>query len=227
MGQLLDTCVLSDLIGARFIKRTETAENYIRLSSKADDELGRCLLRDIPPDWSFLAFDGHTAAFEATEAKSYGEIMFHEKAIGPAILAKRHGKGEVIYLPCGPDGALAGEFRMPEHRLLIRNIIHYLNPRPEIVIDAPLNVEAIVTKDDANNRFIIHFVSYFSPTPPTIGSHVLISPMEEMFQYNATVTVRFPIKRVEALNPATRVVQQGEKVELEMDDIHEALLIYS
>lgn len=226
MGQPLDTFTLSDLIGAQLIERLEDDENYFRLPSTMTDELGRSLLQDIPPDCSLLTRET-AAVFEATEAKSYGKIMSKDKAVGPAVFINRYDKGESVYLPCSPDGALGGEFRMPEHRFLIRNILRYLNPKPEVVIDAPLNVESVITYDDTNNRFIIHFVSYFSPTPPTIGSHVLMSPMEETFQYNATVEVQFPITRTEALNSTTQIAQQGNKIELEINEIHEALVVYS
>ena len=217
--------MLSDLIGAQLVERIEGNENYIRLPSTMAGELGKSLLRDIPSDCSLLTRE-ETAVFETTGAEAYGEIMSRDKAVGPAVLVNQYGKGEVVYLPCPPDAALGGEFRMPEHRLLIRNILRYLDPQPEVVIDAPLNVESVVTHDDANNRYIIHFVSYFSPTPPTIAREVLMSPMEETFRYNAVVKVTFAVARAEALNQASQVVKKGSEIELTTDDIHEALVIY-
>ena len=58
--------------------------------------------------------------------------MSSDEVIGPAMLINNYGKGKVVYLPCSPDAALASEYRTVEPRLLLRNLIRYLRPNPEI-----------------------------------------------------------------------------------------------
>ncbi len=73
--------------------------------------------------------------------------MSPDEVAGPAMLINNYGRGKVVYLPCSPDAALASEYRTVEPRLLLRNLIRYLRPNPEVSIVAPSYVESVVTHD--------------------------------------------------------------------------------
>lgn len=243
-GDLQDRCVLESIIGARLVRCfVEYSDNYIRLPKELTDGNGLFLLKDIPSDWPILTW-GSIAAFESTGAQSFGELMVAyrshdnpwshhmsaDKVVGPAVLVNEHGKGRVIYVPCSPDAAFIGDYRMPEHRNLIRNLVRYLHPKPEVLVKAPLNVEVVVTQDETGSRMFIHFVCFLgSPTATATSPNsrrVLPSLMEEASHYTAQIKVNQPFSNVEAASRETKVSWKGDEISMETVSIHEVLTIH-
>ncbi|MBN1418869.1 MAG: beta-galactosidase trimerization domain-containing protein [Planctomycetes bacterium] len=243
-GNLKERSSLEELIGARLV-RTFVAENdnYLRLPRTLGDGEGKFLLEGIPPDWPMLAW-GPIAVFEARGARTFGEIlaahrtednlwmrrMSAGKVAGPAVLVHRFGKGLVVCVPCAFDAAYAGDYRMPEHRILIRNLIRLLNPAPEVVVDAPLNVETVIARDAKRGRHLIHFLCFAGPptsagVPFAQGRRVLPPLMEEMTPYRARVRARGSIRKAEAAGAGARIRISDRDVEIEIAGVHEVLAI--
>ncbi len=243
-GEPQNRCALENLIGARLKQiYAEHRDNFIRLSPSLVRGKGRFLLKDIPPDWDMLTY-APVAAFEPTTAQAFGELliahrsqdnpwsrhMSADKAIGPAVLLNQCGKGKVIYAPCSPDAAFIGDYRMPEHRHFIRNLIRLLNPNPEVLITAPANVEIVVTQDVRRKRLLVHFLCFSGPATATAaafpqGKRVLPTLMEEAMHYEANITINRPFSRVAAVGQGTRVVKKGDTVRMTTSNIHEILVI--
>uniref|UniRef100_UPI001C4E10C9 beta-galactosidase trimerization domain-containing protein n=1 Tax=Candidatus Entotheonella palauensis TaxID=93172 RepID=UPI001C4E10C9 len=238
---------LSNLIGAKLVAvQSEHADNYIRLPGTIAAGEGKFLLDDIPADWPFLTW-GPLAIFEPTSAQAFGELMSAHRAdaadnlwrqlmspsevIGPAVLINQFGAGKVVYVPCSPDAAWVGNYRVPEHRNLIRNLVRYLHPTPVVQVDAPRTVEIVVTQDEKRRRLLVHFIGFNGPASSAAvafqeGRRVLPPLMEEPPRYVATVTVRQPFVRVEMINAKAQVAPAGNNIVLEIADIHEVLAIY-
>jgi hypothetical protein len=250
-GEPQDRCSLENLVGARLKQVfSEHRDNFMRFPSNPKSEPGGqrraapTLSKDIPSDWDMLTY-APVAAFEPTTAQAFGELriahrsldnpwsrhMSADKAIGPAVLLNTHGKGKVIYAPCSPDAAFIGDYRMPEHRHFIRNLIRYLNPKPEVLITAPANVEVVVTQDARRKRLLIHLLCFSGPATATAaafpqGKRVLPTLMEEPMRYEAEVKVNRPFTRVTAVGRDTRIVRKGDEVRMETSGIHEVLVIH-
>lgn len=238
---------IEELIGARLVKcYTEHNDNYLNLPGSLSAGKASFLLTDIPCDWPMLVW-GPMAAFEPITAESFGELLSGymieqdqvnvwnqllsaDKIVGPAVLINQFGNGKVIYLPCSLDSAWIGNYRIPEHRKLIRNLVRYLNPNPDVMIDAPLNVETVVNLDAENNRLLIHFVCFngqaTSATFKKWDSQMVLPPiMEEPMLYRAHVKVNRPFKGASVFGAASRVSVNGGEIALETEEIHEVLIV--
>ena len=154
--------------------------------------------------------------------------MSAQAAVGPAILVNHVGKGVVLTLAASPDFATAGEHPIVEARRLLRNAVRVLHPDPEVEVTAPANVEAVVTDDPANRTLRIHFIAY-NPTPQTTPSknrpYVLPGLIEDTPIFRASIELKRPVKRVEALDKGTVLQRSGRRIEAVVNDIHEVLLI--
>jgi hypothetical protein len=243
-GEIQKESEIASLIGARLVRcQTEFPDNYVRLPGKLGEGEGKFLLQDIPADWPMLTY-GPIAVYEPAGARAFGELMLAyrsqdnmwsrhmspEKVVGPAVLVHQHGKGKVVYVPCVPDAAWVGDYRMPEHRKLIRNIIRWLNPRPEVLVQAPVNVEAMVMRDEAKKRLLVHFVCFCGSTSNAPyafpnGRRVLPPMMEESPQYKATVRVNRPFAKAEVVGPNTNVTVRENMIDLTTANAHELLIL--
>ena len=245
-GNLKESSDIENLIGARFVESiTEHADNYIKFPAAMADGVGNEFLADIPGDWSMLTF-GSVAGFELAGGKGFGDIlaghrskegvvnvwgqlMSAGKKIGPAVIVNKFGEGEVVYVPALPDAAFAEEYRMPEHRNLIRNLVRHLNPEPKFSITAPLNVETVTTYDDDKHRTLVHLMAFNAPAPSAIGKFgegrkVYPPLMEEALQYTAHIQLSKPFKR--AILADGRVLPvDGERIILSTSEIHEIVII--
>jgi hypothetical protein len=253
-GRLLKESSLAPLLGVKLISPVLAYhDNYIRLPESLRRGDAGALLENIPPGWPALTW-GPAAAFEAAKARSYGEILVAfrsplappivpgtapeppatpltaDKSIGPAVFVKEHGKGRVVYVPCSPDAALMSNFRIPENRYLIRNLIRLLRPKPMVNVDAPLNVEAVVGNDEVRRRLLVHLVCFSAPPTATAaafphGKLVLPPMMEEPMAYDARVQVSRPFSKARAFSPDTKVVVKGDSIHVRTSAIHEIVII--
>jgi hypothetical protein len=245
-GQVQTKSVVSTLIGARLVQcHTGHPDNYVRLPGGLEKGDGSFLLKGIPPDWPMLTW-GPLAAYEPNGARSFGELMVAhrsrdnqwsghmspDKVVGPAVLIHRLGAGEVICVPCALDAAYVGDFRMPEHRTLIANLIRHLNPKPSVTVRAPLNVEIVVSRDEARQRLLVHLICFAgSVTSAAVafpkGTRVLPPVMAEPMDYRARVHVREPFAKAEVAGPETDISVNGNDVDLQISTPHEVLSIYA
>jgi hypothetical protein len=246
-GQLQAHSALTDLIGAQLVGCiTDHPDNYIRLPATLAAGPGRFLLEAIPPDWPFLTW-GPLARYEPTTAQAYGELLTAHRSeakdnlwrqlmsphavVGPAVLINQVGQGQVICVPCLPDAAWIGNYRVPEHRNLIRNLVRYLHPNPPLQVDAPRNVEIVLTRDASRGRLLLHFLCCNSPPTSAAfsfpeGRRVLPSLIETAAPYRASVLINRPFARVEAAHASAQVRPGQQRIDLEIDDIYAVLSIY-
>jgi hypothetical protein len=244
MGNPGERCSLAETLGVKTAKlRAERPDQYLRLPGSLAGGAGAFLLEGIPPDWPILTW-GPAVAVEPGGAKAFGDAlasvrtppnnwggrMSPGEAIGPAVLLHERGKGIAAWITASVDAAFAGEYRVPEHRNLLANVLRRLDGDPPVVIDAPRNVECAVTRDDARKRTIVHLVAYWAP--PTFaagnfteGRRVLATQMEEAGGYRASIAVRRPFSKVSAYGPASKVFREPDRVRIETSEIHDALII--
>ncbi len=241
-GKPQDKSVLADIIGARLVETILAPENnFVRLpESLGGDDLA--LLRDVPADWPMMV-NGPISRFEAAGARPLGDLLvpYHaeshfgrllspEKVVAPAIFVNKVGTGTVVYVACAPDRAFAGNYRLPEHRALIRNLIRYLNPDPLLTVEAPPNVEVVLQSDDAHQRLLIHLLCFSSPATLATatfgkGKQVLPPPMEEPMRYEARLTLNRSHSGVAAANKGSKVGSTGKQIHLTTAAIHEVLIV--
>jgi hypothetical protein len=243
-GRLLKTSPLATLIGAKLVRvQAEHSDNYIRLPESLANGKGKLLLDGIPAAWPLLTW-GPLAVYEATTATAHGELlvahrtpeniwdwrMSPDKAVGPAILVNAVGKGTVVTVPAALDGAYVGDYRMPEHRKLLRNLVRFLHPRAAVRVDAPLNVEIVATRDDTNQRLFVHLLSFTGPPTSAAvafskGARVLPPLMEEELPYRASISVDRKIRKAVVSEPNASISVSGRSVALETRSCHTVVTI--
>ena len=165
-----------------------------------------------------------------TKENMWAWRMSPAETAGPAVLIRQHGQGQVVCVPCALDAAFAGDYRMPEHRKLVRNLVRYLNPRPEVLVEAPSNVEIVITRDRARRRLLVHLICFSGPATSAAvafpnGTRVLPTLMEHEATYRATVRVNRPLVKAELADGRSGLSVSGRTVELEVSNCHEVLII--
>lgn len=93
-------------------------------------------------------------------------------------------------------------------------------------MDAPANVEVVVTDDAASRTLRVHFIAY-NPTPQTTPvkdrPYVLPGLMEDAPMFRAGIQFRDGIRRVQALGKGTVLKKRGNRVEVTVSDVHEVI----
>ena len=158
--------------------------------------------------------------------------MSPDKVVGHAVYINRHGRGKTILVPCMPDAAFIQRYRMVEHRNLIRNLIRYLNPAPEVLVDAPANVETVIARDQQNRRLFIHLNCYSAPPTATSapfgkGREVLPPVMEEAARYEGTIVLQQPFSKVLPASSNTKITVEGNRITFSSNEIHEVIAVNS
>jgi len=243
-GNPKERCSLEELLGAKLLGLfTAYKDNYLYLPNDLEEGEGKFLLRDIGTGWHIPSY-GPLAIFEPREAKAFGKLliayrsqdnpwmnhMSPDKAVAPAVLIGEYGKGKISYLPFSIDSAFVGNYRMPEHRNLIRNIIRFLNRQPPLLIDAPPNVETVITRDAKLNRLIVHFLSFWgTPTSAAVpfaeGRRVLPSLIEFSSPYEAEITLNIPFTSASCVGPQAKLRRKKNTIRLRTANIHEVVVI--
>ena len=141
--------------------------------------------------------------------------MSADTPVGPAVLINRVGEGLVATCSGSPDYATASEHALVEDRVLFRNLVRSLMPKRRVVVDAPANVEAVVT-DDPNTRTLrVHLLAY-NPTPRTTPQnnrpYVLPGMIEDEPIYRVTISAN-GIRTAKALDTTTSIKMSDGKVE--------------
>ena len=246
MGQLQKKSSMEELIGAKFVRKPDSIDNWVRFDAGPGSREGQMLSTGIKTGWPFLV-KGPAAVYEPESAKPIGQLlkpyrttrqqqgkegtewpMSADSPVGPAILINHVGKGTILTFACSPDYATANEHYIIEARCLLTNAVRLLNPNPRIRITAPVNVEAVVTDDPEKRILRIHLLGYNSSpqtTPPKNRPYVLPGLIEDAPMYRVSVESADPIKSVSALNQSTSLQQSSRRVMATVDDIHEIIMI--
>jgi hypothetical protein len=193
-----------ELVGARLVRALETLDHYVVFP-----EQNGPFQAGLSARWPMLTW-GPASVLEPAGATVYGELwtayrtpkqlrsgqqpslaMSPKQRAGAAMAVNRFGRGEVVYLACSPDAAWGGEYHVPEHRSLIRNVVRYLNRDPMVEVEAPPHIEVVIRKDAGNHRLIVHLIAGIAGGALTRGlSPHALGPMEDMQPYTARVKVR-------------------------------------
>lgn len=239
-GQPLADSTLGDLVGAKVTGRLESLDNWVRFPQGGTNPLAAGLKENWP-----LLVQGPATVYQVTTARAIGELlkpyrttrqlegkegtyspMSADAVVGPAVLLNQVGQGSVLTFAGSPDFATASEHHLVETRKLLAKAIRLLDPEPRVTIQAPANVEAIVTEDTASRTILVHLLGYLTP-PQTIPvrnrPYVLPTPLEDLPMFRVAVAVKGPLKTAKALNPSTTVSLRGGRVEATINDIHEVL----
>jgi hypothetical protein len=242
LGKPLTNGSLETLIGAKAVRRMGTPDNWVRLPEGAGT--AAALSAGIRADWPFLV-RGPATVYEPTTARAFGELMDSHRgslanpdgynadwplsarqAVGPAVLVNAVGRGTVVTIAASPDVATAGEHHVVEARRLLANAIRFMHPAPQVRIEAPSNVEAVVTDDPATRTLRVHFIAYNATpqtTPVKERPFVLPGLIEDRPMFRAVIEVRDGLKGAKAWNPGTRLKRRGNRVEVTVEDIHEVI----
>lgn len=242
-GYLQKTSILTELIGAEFKQLITGNDNFVRLSASVAHGEKAVLAAGIRPDWSMPVW-GPATVYAATTATAAGELLIRFAAesdapwarhlsagevVGPAIFVNQHGRGQVISCACSPDAASVSDYRIPEHRYLVRNLLRYLNPSPLLSINAPANVEAVASIDKKTNRLLVRLIAFSAPAtalaaPFGKGRSVLPPPMEEPMRYEASVQVDRAFSQVWTASSNTHLSRQGSQARITTSEIDEVLI---
>lgn len=243
-GRLQKQSTLADLLGIKVTRvETEHGDNYIRLPHSLSTGDAKVLLTDVPAGWTMLV-QGPIVGCEPVGGTPYGESLVayrsqdngwvaHMSAgekVGPAVVVNARCKGRAVYVPSALDAAYAGDYRMPEHRNLLRNLVRWLNPTPAVQVHAPANVETVITHDKEKGRLFVHLLCFSAP--PTVaayafpnGKRVLPPIMEEPARYEATITVREPYSRASVVGPDAKLTRRGNTIRVVTAQPHEVVVI--
>jgi hypothetical protein len=246
MGNPRKEFAVAELLGVKLRGGLQDPDGFVRFPAALKSSEGSFMTREIPLDCDLLTF-GESLIVEPTTAKPYGELragtrfadgkggkkpyfrpISPDRAVGPAVLVNCWGKGEVLYAPLPLDAAYVDDYGMKEHRLLVRNLLERLYAQPPFRIQAPLNVETMMTHDAARRRYIIHFVGFTAPRASMMAHErprVLPPLMEEPLLYRARVDAAIPFENARALSPRTTLRRCGSALELTTEEIHEALVL--
>lgn len=245
-GRLQNNSVLEEIIGAEFRRAIESEnDNFIRFPATLHHGAEAPLVKDIPSDWSMPVW-GPITVYKPTTAKPVGEVLQRfrpatnspwarhlsaDKVVGPAIFINRYGKGKVIYTACSPDAAWVSDYRMLEHRYLLHNLLRYLNPKPLVSVNAPANVEIMVSSDKRENRLFVRLVTFSSPATSVAtrvgnGRRALPPPMEEPMYYKATVELGCKFSKVLTASGKTQLSRNGNQVQVNTSEIDEVLIFW-
>ncbi len=245
MGEALPSSMLESLIGARAVEVMKDNDNFFRLSEDPEG-LGR-YSSGIPLDWPVLAY-GPAVVYAPPQdsRRAYGFLLRPVRTLrqqaglegttfpssagepaGPAVIYNPLEKGMVLTLAVSPAAAAASEYRTVEARTLLRNAIRSLNPEPVVEIQAPLNVETVVTEDHANHTLRIHCVGYLSPPGATSPNRptIIPDPVEDAPMYQLAVRLKQPFTNVSCINSQTVIEHAGQQITATIHDIHEVLIV--
>jgi hypothetical protein len=238
-GNPLSDYALGEVLGIRYKGKADFSTHYYRLPQGF-------LSADILPGWD-ISTPGAAHVAESAGAEAHGELRvsyydgppFHTvgccwlsphnppwKTVAPAVFLNRFGQGQAAYIPFSPEAAYIGEFPLPEHRIFLRNLLRHLYPDPKVRVDAPLNVEAVVTEEPALRQYIIHFIACQpSRNIDGVNAHRRPNLMEEAPLYRAQVHLQKRPGQVRSLSKKTQVVAKENTIALQIEDIHEAVTI--
>lgn len=249
LGQPLPNTAIAELVGAKLVRRLQSNDSWVRFPSQeiglSTEDIDR-LAPDGRRDWPYLV-RGPGVVYEATTAKTCGELLaphqtwlhaegrYHpdypmsaDKPIGPAVLVNQVGKGTVLTLSSSPDWCTASDHALPEARKLLASAIRLLNPEPRLTIQAPVNVQAVVTDDPASRTLRLHLLAYNTApqtTPANNRPYVLPPPIEDTPIYRVKITLEQDPKNVTSFSDTTKLENDRREITSLVEDIHEVIVV--
>ncbi len=236
---------LEELIGGVLVEMRQESDCWVSFPDSQDKQQNS-IASNIPRNWPFLV-RGPAVVYQPTSALAFGELyrphrttrqlegkegtdwpMSADSVIGPAALLHRFGQGQVLTFAASPDCATASEHSIVEARRLLSNGVQLLHPTPMARIDAPKNVEVVVTEDSSGKQIFIHFLAYLSPpqTTPSQGRpFIMPSLIEDLPLFRATVHLDFLPASVEKNNSSTNIEVDRQIISVLANDVHEVLTI--
>lgn len=248
LGQPLAAGTTEALIGAKVERRLDSDDNWLSLAADSslvgtDPYRGRELLAG----WPFLVkgpatvytvktatVSGQLRAPDRTNCQLQGRMgtewpMSAGEVVGPAVLVNALGQGRVVTCAASPDYASASEHALVENRELFRRLYRLLQPESRVSVNAPANVEAVVTDDPAKRQIRVHLLAYH-PTPRTTPAqnrpYVLPGLIEDLPIFRVEVSLTEDIQQVRAWDPNTQVAIDGRTIKATIENIHEVLVIH-
>jgi len=234
---------LANLFKARFKAKAETTYNYFRLPA------GK-FSAGIHPAYDVLLTGPGNIVESAGETLGELKISFFDRdsekcishgvhpafeGVGPAIVLNEYGKGKVAFVPFKLDASYASNSMLGEQRMLIRNLVRELTSEPLIEIDAPLNVEAVITRDEKGGRFLVHFIGFNATKQALTGrTSDLGNPegglrpdlmMEEAVMFEAKIKVNQDFKDAKAWNKNTQLSAKANIIQILCKEVHETVTI--
>ena len=135
----------------------------------------------------------------------------------------------LVGMEIGPTGAQFGFSDPTEARVLFRNAVRFLNPRPRIEIAAPANVETVVTDEPARRTLRVHCVAY-NATPQTTPAQnrpfVMPGLIEDAPMFAVSIRTQPGCVGARAVNASTSVRRRGDRVDAVVRDLHDVLLLH-
>lgn len=243
-GERRNDFALAELFNAHFTGKTETTYNYFRLPA------GR-FSADIHPRYDVLSLGPGNVVESRGETFGELKISFYDRdpdkcishgvhpafeKVGPAIVLNEYGKGKVAFAPFRLGASYASNSMLGEQRILIRNLIRELTPETAIEIEAPLNVEAVITRDEEGNRFLVHLIGFSATKQALTGKatdflkypEASIRPylmMEEPLVFIANIRVNQDFKDVSVWHKGTQLSTQGRNIRVLCTEVHETVTI--
>lgn len=227
---------LSHLFGSCFQGKTRYKYNYFRVTNPLFSQ-------DVNSDYFILSLGPgnlietkgeeigrlYLSFYERTQEKFFSHNLHPPyKDTGPCGVINEYGRGKVVYLPLRIAASYAGEYMLPEHRLLIRNIIYKVAPQPPIMIEAPLNVESVIRIEKDKNRYLVHLLVYNTPKQSlTIKADGKIVPppmIEEAPLFKAKIKVNTKYSKVKSLKSEIKQVG-GDSFEFLGENVHEIIIV--
>ena len=246
-GETNSQSALMELIGAKFLRELDSTDNWVRFPPPQPSTLNSQLATPGRTNWPFLV-RGPGIVYQPKTAAPIGELLQPHRStlhaenrynkdwplsadapVGPAVLLNKLGKGAVLTFAASPDWATASDHHIVETRKLLANAVRLLNPTPRLHIEAPANVQAVVTDDPATRTLRVHLLGYNSPpqtTPAKDRPYVLPVPIEDAPMYRVAITLRGGLKKARVFNGNTALKKRGDRVELIIEDIHEILTLH-
>jgi hypothetical protein len=231
-----------ELIGAEITGRLDSVDNWVTLDRQTPDGFCAALRRD----WPFLV-KGPATIYRAKTARGWGQLqrpsrttqqregregtewpMSPDEIVGPAILVNEFGKGRVITIAASPDAATASEHATVEARRLLSGAIDWIQPQRRVRIEAPANVETVITEEPGTGVLRVHCLGYFSPAqaiPASNRPFVIPALLEDEPIYRLKLVIDRPIEQVTAFNSESSVRQDGQQIEATIVGVHDVLKI--
>lgn len=247
LGQPLVRGALEELISAKVKRRLASEDNWLSLATDSpltgsDSQRGR----QLAASWPFLVkgpatvyvpelaqVSGDLRAPDRTNRQLQGRMgtdwpMSAGEVVGPAVLVNPVGRGMVVTCAGSPDFASASEHALVENRELFRRLYRLLQPDSRVSVNAPANVEAVVTDDPAQRQIRVHLLAYH-PTPRTTPAqnrpYVLPGLIEDLPIFRVEVSLADNIQQARAWDEQTQLSIDGRVIKATIENIHDILII--
>ncbi len=247
IGKPLERSMLEDLVGTIVSRRLDSTDNWMQFVKLKKGDFSQTAIPsvqgNIPYNWPFLvkgpAVEYYllralwsqllipsrtTRQLKGLEGTDWP--MSADQSVGPAILVNTLKKGRVVTFAGSPDYAVASDHHVTEVRKLFANVLRYLSSDFPVSIEAPANVEAVVTDDTTTRTLRIHFVAYNAlpqSTPATNRPYILPGLSEDAPIFRVKIYSKKTLKGASAWSKSTVLNWSKTSAQATINDIHEVI----